>query len=47
VKPHLIISSVDSIPQLFSKHMDCWLYWLKKVVGTLLPAYIKDTEHLT
>jgi hypothetical protein len=34
---------VNSIPEIFSKHVD---YWLKKIVGTLLPTYIKDAEHL-
>ena len=43
VKPRPVISSVNSIPELFSKHVD---YWLKKVVGKLLPTYIKDAEHL-
>jgi hypothetical protein len=43
VKPRPVISSVNSIPELFSKHVD---YWLKTVVGKLLLAYIKDTEHL-
>jgi hypothetical protein len=43
VKPRPVISSVNSIPELFSKHVD---YWLKTVVGKLLPTYIKDAEHL-
>jgi hypothetical protein len=43
LKTRPVISSVNSIPELFSKHVD---YWLKKVVGTLLPTYIKDAEHL-
>jgi hypothetical protein len=43
IKPRPVISSVNSIPELFSKHVD---YWLKKVVGKLLPTYIKDAEHL-
>jgi hypothetical protein len=43
VKPRPVISSVNSIPELFSKHVD---YWLKMVVGKLLPTYIKDAEHL-
>jgi hypothetical protein len=34
---------VNSIPKLFYKHID---YWLKKVIGNLLPTYIKDAEHL-
>jgi hypothetical protein len=38
-----VISSVNSIPEIFSKHID---YWLKKVIGNLLPTYIKDAEHL-
>jgi hypothetical protein len=42
-KQILVVSSVNSIPELFSKHID---YWLKKVVGELLPTYIKDAEHL-
>jgi hypothetical protein len=43
LKQRPVISSVNSIPELFSKHVD---YWLKKVVGKLLPTYIKDAEHL-
>jgi hypothetical protein len=43
LKTRPVISSVNSIPELFSKHID---YWLKKVVGNLLPTYIKDAEHL-
>jgi hypothetical protein len=43
IKPRPVISSVNSIPEIFSKHVD---YWLKKIVGTLLPTYIKDAEHL-
>ena len=42
-KTRPVISSVNSLPELFSKHVD---YWLKKVVGELLPTYIKDAEHL-
>jgi hypothetical protein len=30
----VISSGVNSIPEIFSKHID---YWLKKVVGNLLP----------
>jgi hypothetical protein len=43
LKTRPVISSVNSIPEIFSKHID---YWLKKVVGKLLPTYIKDAEHL-
>jgi hypothetical protein len=43
IKTRPVISSVNSIPEIFSKHVD---YWLKKVVGKLLPTYIKDAEHL-
>jgi hypothetical protein len=43
LKTRPVISSVNSIPEIFSKHID---YWLKKVVGHLLPTYIKDAEHL-
>jgi hypothetical protein len=43
VKPRSVISSVNSIPELFSKHVD---YWLEKAVSTLLPVYIKDANHL-
>jgi hypothetical protein len=43
IKPRPVISSVNSIPEIFSKHVD---YWLKKIVGKLLPTYIKDAEHL-
>jgi hypothetical protein len=42
-KPRPVISSVNSVPEIFSKHVD---YWLKKIVGNLLPTYIKDAEHL-
>ncbi len=42
-KQRPVISSVNSIPELFSKHVD---YWLKKVVGNLLLTYIKDAEHI-
>jgi hypothetical protein len=30
VKPHPVISSLNSIPELFSKHVD--YYWLKKLL---------------
>jgi hypothetical protein len=43
IKPRPVISSVNSIPEIFSKHVD---YWLKKIVGKLLPTYIRDAEHL-
>jgi hypothetical protein len=43
VKPRPVISLVNSIPGIFSEHVD---YWLKKIVGTLLPTYIKNAEHL-
>jgi hypothetical protein len=38
-----VISSINSVPEIFSKWVD---YWLKKVVGSLLPTYIRDAEHL-
>ena len=43
LKTRPVISSVNSIPEIFSKHIDDWL---KKVVGKLLPTYIKDAGHL-
>jgi hypothetical protein len=43
VKPRPIISSVNSIPELFSKRVN---YWLKTAIGKLLLTYIKDAEHL-
>jgi hypothetical protein len=43
LKTRPVISSVNSIPEIFSKHID---YWLKKVVGDLLPTYIKDADSL-
>ena len=38
-----VVSSVNSTPEIFSKWVD---YWLKKVVGSILPTYIQDAEHL-
>jgi hypothetical protein len=38
-----VVSSVNSIPEIFSKWVD---YWLKTVVGRLLPTYVRDSEHL-
>jgi hypothetical protein len=43
IKPRPVISCVNSVPEIFSKHVD---YWLKTIVGKLLPTYIKDAEHL-
>ena len=38
-----VVSSVNSTPEIFSKWVD---YWLKKVVGSILPTYIRDAKHL-
>jgi hypothetical protein len=38
-----IVSCVNSLPEIFSKWID---YWLKKVVATLVPTYIKDSADL-
>lgn len=38
-----IVSCVNSIPGIFSKWVD---YWLKQVVRTHLPTYLRDVEHL-
>jgi len=38
-----IVSCVNSIPEIFSKWVD---YWLKTVVRTFLPSYLRDVEHL-
>jgi hypothetical protein len=42
-KTQPIVSSVNSIPKMFSKWVD---FWLKKVVRTILPTYIRDADHL-
>jgi hypothetical protein len=42
-KTRPIVSSVKSIPKIFSKWVD---YWLKKVVRAILPTYIRDADHL-
>jgi hypothetical protein len=42
-KTRPIVSSVNSIPEIFSKWVD---YWLKKVVRKILPTYIRDADHL-
>jgi hypothetical protein len=42
-KTRPIVSSVNSIPEIFSKWVD---YWLKRVVRTILPIYIRDADHL-
>jgi hypothetical protein len=42
-KTRPIVSSVNSIPEIFSKWVD---YWLKKVVRTMLPTYIRNADHL-
>ena len=42
-KTRPIVSSVGSIPEIFSKWVD---YWLKKVVRKILPTYIRDADHL-
>ncbi len=38
-----VVSSINSTPEIFSKWVD---YWLKKVVGSILPTYIRNAEHL-
>jgi hypothetical protein len=42
LKTQPVISSINSIPEIFSKHIN----WLKKVVGKHLPTYIKDDKRL-
>ena len=42
-KTRPILSCVNSVPEIFSKWVD---YWLKKVVRTILPTYVRDAEHL-
>jgi hypothetical protein len=34
-----VISSINSVPEIFSKWVD---YWLEKVVGSLLPTYLRN-----
>jgi hypothetical protein len=38
-----VVSCVNSVPEIFSKHAD---YWLKKLVSDILPTYIRDSAHL-
>jgi hypothetical protein len=40
---HPVVSCVNSVPEIFSKHAD---YWLKKLVSDILPTYIRDSAHL-
>jgi hypothetical protein len=42
-KTRPIVSSVNSIPEIISKWVD---NWLKKVVRTILPTYIRDADNL-
>jgi hypothetical protein len=42
-KTRPVVSCINSIPEIFSKWVD---YWLKKVVRTILPTYLRDTEDL-
>jgi hypothetical protein len=37
------VSSVNSTPEIFSKWVN---YWLKNMVGSILPTYICNAEHL-
>ena len=38
-----VVSCVNSIPEIFSKWVDCWL---KQAVREHLPTYLRDAEHL-
>jgi hypothetical protein len=38
-----VVSCINSIPEIFSKWVD---YWLKKIVRSILPTYLRDTEDL-
>jgi hypothetical protein len=40
---HPVVSWVNSIPEIFSKHAD---YWLKKIVSKLIPTFVRDSKHL-
>jgi hypothetical protein len=38
-----VVSCINSVPEIFSKHAD---KWLKKLLSDILPTFVRDSAHL-